>query len=321
MTSDSSRIEPWPSLPFSEWGDTSETLHLWTQIVGKVRLSLTPWLNHSWHVTLYPTARGLTTGPIPAGPRTIELAFDFFDHRLSITTSAGELRTIALEPMSVAAFYRAIMAELKSLHIEPTFFGEPNEVADPIPFADDEQHASYDPGYAQRFWVAMSSATRVMSEFRARFLGKCSPVHFFWGSFDLAVTRFSGKAAPTHPGGVPGLPDWVTVEAYSHEVSSAGFWTGNAEVPPIFYSYAYPTPEAFGSQAVRPSDAYFHKDLGEFVLPYDAVRQADSPENHLMEFLQSTYEAAAETGAWDREALEFTAPPEASTTSRMSDNA
>ena len=308
MTSDSTPNGRWPTLAFSEWGDTAETLHLWTQVVGKVRLALSPWLNHSWHVTLYPGVRGLTTGPMFVDGKTLELGFDFIDHRLTIQTSDGEVRGFELQPMSVAAFYRRVMEELGALGVEPTFFPVPNEVPDPIPFAEDETHASYVPEHARRFWVATNSAAGVMNAFRARFLGKCSPVHFFWGSFDLAVTRFSGRVAPPHPGGVPGLPDWVTREAYSHEVSSAGFWPGNADVPALFYSYAYPTPESFAARPVAPDAASFNQELGEFVLPYDAVRQADSPEDTLMAFLESTYRAAAETGDWNQAALELSDP-------------
>jgi hypothetical protein len=311
MTFPSTPVEPWPSLPYSEWGDTAETLHLWTQIVGKVRTALSPWINHSWHVTLYPSVRGLTTGPIFVDHRALELELDFVEHRLSIVTSDREARSVALQPMSVASFYGAVMAELRSIGVEPTFYPVPNELADPIPFAEDETHASYDPEYAHRFFVAMSNAARVMTSFRARFLGKCSPVHFFWGSFDLAVTRFSGRKAPPHPGGVPGLPDWITREAYSHEVSSAGFWPGNADVPPIFYSYAYPTPETFASRPVSPESASFNAELGEFILPYDAVRESESPDEALMAFLQSTYEAAAGSGQWDSAAFELTDPREA----------
>ena len=309
MTSETSGA--WPSLEYSEWGDTAQTLHLWTQIVGKVRLALSPWLNHSWHVTLYPSARGFTTGPMFLEDKTLELELDFVHHRLAMTTSTGDDRTIELRPMSVAAFYREVMKELASLGVEPDFYPVPNEVADPIPFADDETHASYDADQAHSFFVAMYSAARVMNDFRARYLGKCSAVRFFWGSFDLAVTRFSGRAAPPHPGGIPGLPDWITREAYSHEVSSAGFWPGNADVPPIFYSYAYPTPDTFSERPVLPEVATFNTELGEFVLPYDSVREADAPDEALMSFLQSTYDAAASSGDWDRETLEFNAPEEA----------
>ncbi len=284
---------------------------MWCQIVGKVRLSLTPWQNHSWHVTQYVTPRGLTTGPMPVDRRTLEIAFDFIDARLLLTTSDGESRHIKLRPMSVAAFYAELMENLRALRCPVTISTLPNEVENPIRFDQDEQHASYDPEYARRFSTVLNSAYRVFTEFRAGFLGKCSPVHFFWGSFDLAVTRFSGRVAPPHPGGVPGLPDWVTREAYSHEVSSAGFWPGNQDVPAIFYSYAYPTPEGFGEAAVEPPEAYFLEGLGEFALPYEVVRSARSPEATLLSFLQSTYEVAADLGKWDRPSLEFTAnlPP------------
>ena len=303
-------MSPWPSLPFEAWQDTCETLHLWTQIVGKIRLAQTPWINHSWHVPLYVTTRGLTTSPIPHGAKSFQIDFDFIDHRLVIETSDGDVRTLELKPQSVAAFYQALMAELADLSLDVTIYATPNEVEEPIPFAEDETHAAYDADHAHRFWQVLAQTDRVFQQFRARFIGKCSPVHFFWGSFDLAVTRFSGRPAPPHPGGVPSLPDWITREAYSHEVSSCGFWPGSEAYPhPIFYSYAYPTPEGFASAPVQPEEAFYLDDLGEFALPYDAVRQADDPDAMLLDFLQSTYAAAADLGEWDRIALERLGDP------------
>jgi len=302
----------WPSLPLAAWSDTCATLHLWTQIVGKIRLAQSPWTNHSWHVTLYPTARGLTTSPIPHGARTFQIDFDFIAHRLVVQTSDGGNGGLPLQPQSVATFYRRLMEELARLDLRVRIHASPNEVADPIPFARDEVHAAYDADYANRFWRALVEADRVFKAFRARFVGKCSPVHFFWGAPDLAVTRFSGRRAPRHPGGVPHLPDWVAREAYSHEVSSCGFWPGGGAVPDAaFYAYAYPEPEGFAAAAVRPGAAYFSEALREFVLPYEAVRAAADPDATLLEFLQTTYEAAATLGGWDREALERTAAPHA----------
>ncbi len=296
----------WPALPYAAWKDTRDTLQLWTQIVGKIRLSLTPWINHSWHVVLYLTARGLTTSPIPYSGREFQIDFDFIDHVLWVRTSDGHFRQLALAPVPVAQFYADLRAALAELGIAVRISTMPNEIADAIPFDRDRVHASYDRDYAARFWRVLLGAHRVLALFRTGFLGKVSPVHFFWGSFDLAVTRFSGRLAPPHPGGVPHLPDAVAREAYSHEVSSAGFWPGGGG--PIdyaaFYSYAYPAPEGFASAAVRPAQAFFSKELGEFILPYDAMRAAAEPERALMEFLQSTYEAAANLSRWDRGALE-----------------
>jgi hypothetical protein len=301
-----SNAELWPALPYAAWRDTCATLHLWTQIVGKLRLAQTPWLNHSWHVTLYVTARGLTTGPIPHGAREFQVDFDFIDHVLWVRTSDGHFRQLVLRPISVAEFYAELFVELAALGLDIRINEMPNEIADAIPFSQDRAHASYDRDYASRFWRILHSAHDVFSHFRTSFLGKASPVHFFWGSFDLAVTRFSGRTAPLHPGGVPNLPDAVAQEAYSHEVSSAGFWPGGGGPVdyPAFYSYAYPAPAGFASAPVRPAEAFFSKELGEFLLPYDAVRTAVDPSATLMDFLQSTYEAAAETGNWDRAALE-----------------
>ncbi len=295
----------WPDIPYPAWQDTCTTLHLWTQIVGKVRLALTPWTNHSWHVPLYVTARGLGTSLIPDPRGGFELEFDFVSHVLSIRTAAGDDHTILLEPRSVADFHQAVLEGLEGLGHGLTIDGSPNEVADAVPFALDETHAAYDPEYARRFWEALVRMNAVFTAFRARFIGKCSPVHFFWGSFDLALTRFSGRTAPPHPGGFPNLPDVVTREAYSHEVSSAGFWPGGGPTDyAAFYSYAYPTPDGFGARPAAPAEAFFHDELGEFLLPYDAVRAADDPEDCLMQFLQSTYAAAADLGSWERAALE-----------------
>ncbi|MBD2102672.1 DUF5996 family protein [Leptolyngbya sp. FACHB-261] len=295
----------WPSLHFQDWKETYATLHMWTQIVGKIRLVQMPWINHSWHTTLYVTSRGLTTSPIPDGTRTFQIYFDFIDHKLFIQTSDGELRTMALEPRSVADFYEELFAKLAELNLKVKIHTTPNEVANPIPFEKDFEHKAYDADYANRLWRALVQADRVFNQFRARFTGKCSPVHFFWGSFDLAVTRFSGRRAPEHPGGVPHLPDWVAREAYSHEVSSCGFWPGSEQMPlPVFYSYAYPAPEGFSTSRVGPSAASYNSELGEFILPYDEVRQSASPDEALLEFLQTTYEAAADSGKWDRSELE-----------------
>jgi hypothetical protein len=295
----------WPSLPLEAWKDTFATLHRWTQIVGKIRLAQTPWINHSWHVPLYVTARGLTTSPIPHGARTFEIAFDFLSHRLLIQTSDGDRETLPLRPQTVAEFYDRLLGKLDELALAVSIHGSPNEIEDATPFAEDQAHASYDPDYAARLWRVLVQADRVLQAFRARFIGKCSPVHFFWGSFDLAVTRFSGRQAPPHPGGIPNMPDWVVREAYSHEVSSCGFWPGGGAHPfPLFYSYAYPEPEGFASAAIEPGDAFYSDVLREWVLPYDVVRDAVSPDDALLAFLQTTYEAAADGARWARSALE-----------------
>lgn len=294
----------WPELAYPNWRDTAVTLHLWTQIVGKIRLTLTPWLNHSWQVPLYVTSRGLGTLPIPAGREILEIEFDFIAHRLGVRTSQGAERSLVLAPQSVSEFYRQLMSQLRELGIAVSIRETPNEVADPIPFPKDDSHCSYDDAAAHAFWRALIQADRIFKQFRTGFLGKASPVHFFWGSFDLAVTRFSGRAAPLHPGGVPGLPDAVTREAYSHEVSSAGFWPGNDAFPTAaFYSYAYPEPKSFRDRAVTPG-AYYEEKLGEFILPYDTVRRAADPEELVLDFLSRTYEAAADAGGWDRARLE-----------------
>jgi hypothetical protein len=264
-----------------------------------------PWINHSWHVTLYVTARGLTTGSIPGGRGAFQMDFDFLDHRLRVQTSDGAVRSIELRPRSVADFYREVMTTLRELGLELSIHRVPNEIEDATPFDEDELHASYDADAAYRCWRVLVNAERVFTQFRARFVGKCSPVHFFWGSFDLAVTRFSGRTAPPHPGGVPHLPDWVAREAYSHEVSSAGFWPGGGAVPyPVFYAYAYPEPPGFRDAPVGPAAASYNSTLGEFLLPYDAVRTADAPDAVLLEFLESTYAAAADRAGWDRPSLE-----------------
>jgi hypothetical protein len=295
----------WPNLPLEEWEDTFATLHRWTQIVGKLRLAQTPWINHSWHVPFYVTARGITTSRIPHGARAFELVFDFLDHRLLIQSSDGEQESLSLRPQSVADFYSELFGKLHELKLDVSIHGQPNELEDATPFAEDRLHASYDREYATRFWRVLVQADRVLQTFRARFIGKCSPVHFFWGSFDLAVTRFSGRQAPPHPGGIPNLPDPVVREAYSHEVSSCGFWPGGGPHPfPLFYSYAYPEPDGFASAAVEPAGAFYSKDLREWVLPYDVVRSAASPDDALLAFLETTYEAAADLGGWDRPALE-----------------
>ena len=296
---------PWPELPTAAWREACATLHLWTQIVGKIRLVRSPWLNHSWHVALYVTTRGLTTSPIPDGNRTFQIDFDFIDHVLRITTSDGRERQFALAGQSVASFYATILATLAELCIQIVIDDMPNELPEPTPFPQDTAHASYDPEAVRRFHQILVDSDRVFKQFRTGFIGKASPVHFFWGSFDLAVTRFSGRRAPAHPGGVPHLPDSVAREAYSHEVSSAGFWPGSGAVDyPAFYSYAYPEPQGFRTATVKPAAAFFSGDLGEFVLPYDSVRTAGNPDGTLLDFLQSTYEAAAVAAKWDRDALE-----------------
>jgi hypothetical protein len=297
----------WPELPLAGWRQTYETLHLWTQIVGKIRLARAPWLNHSWHIALYVTARGLTTSPIPDGTNTFQIDFDFIEHALRISTSRGSRCEFTLAGNSVASFYSKVMAALSELGIAVAIDEMPNELPNPIRFSQDQTHASYDPDAARRLFQILVSVDRVFKQFRTGFLGKASPIHFFWGSFDLAVTRFSGRRAPLHPGGVPHLSDEVACEAYSHEVSSAGFWPGSGPIDfPAFYSYAYPEPPGFRSTRVKPVEAFFSEQLGEFILPYDAVRTAGQPDQVLIEFLQSTYEAAANAARWDRDELECT---------------
>jgi Family of unknown function (DUF5996) len=295
----------WPKLEYEAWQDTRATLHLWTQIAGKIRLVQTPWLNHSWHVPLYVNSRGLTTSPIPHGTRSFELQFDFIAQALDILVSDGSTRRIALRPQTVADFYAAVMAALAELGLPVTINENPCEIAGATPFSQDRAHGAYDPEYAQRFWQVLLQTDRVLKKFRTAFLGKASPVHFFWGSFDLAVTRFSGRRAPPFPGKAPGVTAAVMQEAYSHEVSSAGFWPGgNGTDYPAFYSYAYPVPTGFRGAAVQPAAAFFSEALGEFLLPYEAVRTAADPDATLLAFLETTYEAAADAAAWDRAALE-----------------
>ncbi len=299
------RRNEWPALPLAEWRETRDTLHLWSQIVGKIALSRAPWLNHSWHVALHVTARGLTTLPLPFEDGAFQIAFDFVDHVVSAATSRGRDWRMPLRPQSVARFYAALVSGLADIGVCVRINERPSEIADPVRFSADHAHKAYDPDYAARFFQAVLKTYQLLEYFRTGFLGKSSPAHFFWGSFDLAATRFSGRSAPPHPGGVPSLSDAVTREAYSHEVSSAGFWPGGAGFEaPAFYSYAYPIGEAFARAKARPGAAFFSETLREFLLPYDAVRNADDPEATLLAFLQSTYEAAAEAGRWDRAALE-----------------
>jgi len=294
----------WPELPLAAWQPTKDTLHMWTQMVGKVRMEFTPLVNHWWNVPLYVSARGLTTSIIPCGDVVFELEFDFIDHKLRIVTSRGDAAQLALRPRSVADFYAEFMASLSKLGIDAKISPLPQEVPDPIPFDRDEQHKSYDPDAAHRFWRVLLAVDTVLKEFRSRFIGKCSPVHFFWGSFDLAVTRFSGRRAPPRP-----EADLMTREAYSHEVSSVGWWTGGGDVDgPVFYAYAAPEPESFAQQKVKPQSAFYHPTLHEFFLNYDDVRRSASPRQSLLDFAQSTYEAAANLGAWDRAALERQPP-------------
>lgn len=294
----------WPELTLSAWEETRDTLHLWTQVVGKVRLALEPMANHWWQVPLYVSARGLTTSLMHGGGRGLAIDFDFVDHVLLLRSSLGDTRTIALQPRSVAEFYRATMDALASLGVDVVILARPVELPEAIPFAEDERHRSYDAAAVHRFWLALLQTHRVMSRFRGRFVGKASPVHFFWGAADLAASRFSGRPAPKHPGGVPNCADWVMEAAYSHEVSSCGFWPGGSPEG-SFYSYCYPEPEGFPDWPVEPDAAFYDGDLHEFVLPYAAVRTAQDPDALLLTFLQTTYEAAAELGDWDRSALEL----------------
>ena len=295
---------PWPALPLAEWKETYETLHMWTQIIGKIRLKLTPSANHWWNVTLYVTARGLTTSPMAYNDRLLQIDFDFIDHVMLIKTNDGSTKSISLRPMSVAKFYEETMTSLESLDMPITIWTMPVEVPDPIPFENDNKHASYNPEYVHRVWSILAQSYRIFNEFRCSFTGKVSPVHFFWGAFDLAVTRFSGRTAPRHSG-APNLAHFVAIEAYSHEVSSCGFWPGGGHHnEPAFYSYAYPEPEGFKEYPIKPSEAFYHKEMGEFLLPYDVVRTSKSPDEILMSFLQSTYEAAATEAKWDRSTLE-----------------
>jgi len=297
--------ESWPELPFDAWKDTCATLQLWTQIVGKIRLAKVPMMNHWWQVPLYVTCRGLTTSPIPhESGRSFQIDFDFIDHRLLIAVSDGRLQSLELAPCSVAEFYRQIMDTLKALGLEVRIWTVPVEIPDPIPFEQDYTHAAYDAGWAHRFWQVLVKVDEVLTEFRSHFLGKASPVHFFWGSFDMAVTRFSGRRAPPHSG-APSVADRVIREAYSHEVSSCGFWPGNGGFgQPAFYSYAYPEPAGFPDAQIRPEVAFYSPEFHEFILPYEAARRSAAPEDAVLQFLESTYAVAADLGHWDRTALE-----------------
>jgi hypothetical protein len=296
----------WPGLPYAAWRDTANTLHLWTQIVGKIRLAQTPWLNHSWHVPLYVSARGLSTSLIPFGSRSFEIEFDFNAHQLNVVLIGGEHRQVALRPRTVADFHGDVLAALAELGIPVAINDYPCEIAGAIRFPLDLEHAAYDAEYANRFWKALVQIARVFQSFRTGFLGKCSPVHFFWGSFDFVVTRFSGRVAPSYTGKTPGVAVEVMRDAYSHEVSSAGFWPGGNGVDDAsFYSYAYPTPDRFRESPIQPAGAYFGQELGMFLLPYEVVRTSDDPDRTLLAFLQSSYEAAANSAQWDRTSLEY----------------
>jgi Family of unknown function (DUF5996) len=297
------RTNAWPGLRVDDWTPTRDTLHMWTQIVGKVRLAYLPLVNHWWEVTLYVTSRGLTTLAIPHATEAFDIEFDFIDRRLLIRSSTGAIRTVALEPKSVAEFYSQTMQALDELGLRTHIQSHPNEVDPALPFAEDSEHASYDRGAANLFWCQLLQANRVLGQFRSRFIGKVSPVHFFWGAMDLACTRFSGRSAPRHPGGAPNVGDWVMVEGYSRELSSCGFWPGGGDEG-AFYAYAYPEPAGFADHQVSPAEAHYSKDLGEYVLPYEVVRQAADPDQTLLGFLQDTYEAAAIHAGWDRSALE-----------------
>ena len=293
----------WPQLKVDEWTATRDTLHMWTQIVGKVRMAQAPMVNHWWQVPLYVSPRGLSTSSIPYGSGLFDMEFDFVDHRLTASTSNGRGAHIRLEPKTVADFYRQVMRMLADLGVKVSVWPVPVEVERAIPFEEDTEHASYDPDHARRFWQQLVAADRVLNEFRSHFIGKVSPVHFFWGAMDLACTRFSGRTAPPHPGGAPNCADWVMVEGYSHELSSCGFWPGG-DGEGTFYSYAYPEPAEFTTYPVRPDATRYDADLGEFVLPYETVRTADDPDAMLFDFLQTTYEAAADRATWNRAALE-----------------
>lgn len=300
-----SRAYAWPALPLDAWQPTYETLHRWMQVVGKIRMACGPWVNHSWGATLYPTISGVTTSVIFYGNRAFQIDFDFLEHQLVVSTTDDRSAVLALESQSVARFYKRLMQAMIALDLRVEIHKKPNELADATAFDEDETPRAYDPEYAMRFWRVLLHSQRVMEKFRAEFIGKCSPVHLFWGALDLAVTRFSGRTAPRHPGGIPNLPDWVVREAYSHEVCSCGFWPGGGPVPyAAFYAYAYPEPEGFAAATVQPREAYYSDELKEFVLPYDAVRNSKSPDETLLRFLRSTYAAAADLGGWDRQSLE-----------------
>ena len=299
------QISNWPHLNYNDWHDTLETLHMWTQIVGKIRLMSTPWINHSWHLTLYVTPIGLTTSTCYQGNSRFDIEFDFYNHKLNIRKGDGQLRSMDLKPRTVASFYDRLFEHLSDLGIQIKINTLPNEVENPIHFPDDTVHKSYNPEAVTRFAQVLNQTTRIFTEFRAQFRGKSSPVHFFWGSFDLAVTRFSGRRAPTHPGGIPGLPDWITREAYSHEVYSCGFWPGGPASPsPTFYAYAYPVPDGLGDAKIDSPQAIWSKEMGEFFLSYDAVRNADKPDVILSNFLQESYNAVADLAKWHRSELE-----------------
>jgi hypothetical protein len=298
----------WPPLPQAAWSGTCATLQLWMQIVGKIRLALTPPINHTWNVTLYPTVRGLTTSPMPYGRISLQIDFDFIEHVLLVETSEGDRRTIPLKPMTVAVFYQELMSALANIGCPARIWPVPCEIAQPIPFEQDSVHHDYDPEFAQRFWRILLQTTRVFTIFRARFTGKVSPIHLFWGALDLACTRFSGRTAPEHPS-MPGLPDRVTRDAYSHEVSSCGFWPGAPGIEPFFYSYAYPEPPGYAEYSIAPAQASFNSSFGEFVFPYEEMRLSPDPDAALLSFLQTTYEAAANCAHWDRAALEVAPSP------------
>lgn len=297
--------EAWPALPLSAWEKTRDTLHMWTQIVGKLRLARAPHVNHWWQVPLYVTARGLTTSTFADGHRALEIRFDFIARRLLVEASDGRSASVALEPKSVSRFYSELRGALAGLDIDIAIHPRPNEVDPAIPFAEDETHASYDPDAALRFWRVLLDCDRVLARFRGDFIGKASPTHFFWGSFDLAATRFSGRRAPPHPGGVPNLPDRIAREAYSHECSSCGWWPGGGPIADAaFYAYAYPEPDGYREAVIEPAGSYYHSDLREWILPYDQLRESADPDAALLSFARSTYEAAASLGGWDRPSLE-----------------
>ena len=294
----------WPRLTLSEWDETRGTLQLWFQIVGKVRLALEPMVNHWWQVPLYVSSRGLTTSLMHVDDRGLEVEFNFLGHTLDVRASDGRERQVKLRAGSLASFYAETMAALSGLGVSLHLYDRPVEMEAAVPFGEDDRHRVYEPEAAERFWRALLQAHRVMARFRAGFIGKASPVHFFWGAADLATTRFSGRPAPLHPGGVPNCPDWVQQLAYSHQLSSCGFWPGGSSEG-SFYSYAYPQPIGFSEALVEPDAAYYDNELGEFLLPYSAVREADDPDDLLMRFFQSTYSAAADLAGWDRDALEM----------------
>ncbi|MBM4792311.1 hypothetical protein HXP44_09650 [Streptomyces sioyaensis] len=303
-THTSRTVTEWPQLRVADWTDTRETLHMWTQIVGKVRLAHAPLVNHWWQVTFYVSPRGLTTSAVPHGTGAFDIEFDFLDHTLHLRTSDGGTRRITLESMPVADFHARVLRALEELDVPTTIQGHPNEIEPAIPFAEDYRHHTYDPRAAQLFWRQLLQANRVLGEFRSAFAGKVSPVHFFWGAMDLACTRFSGRSAPRHPGGAPNCGDWVMVEGYSRELSSCGFWPGGGDEG-AFYAYAYPEPDGFADAPVAPSEAFYSPENGQFLLPYETVRGADDPDRTLSRFLYSTYEAAADRAGWDRAALEI----------------